>query len=166
MRIILKQYGLVFLGFVFVVGTAHIFATREVAPNARPNFAWGQTGPTGPTGPTGGTGSVGTFNNHTIFGGSAPTISACGTTPTVATGGNDNATTVNIGTHTTDQYGRTVPVLACTVTFATAYTNVPTVTFGSRYNGMQVTAASISTTVMIVYFSKDASGQKFSYHAF
>ena len=69
-----------------------------------------------------------TGNNHLQFHGTAPTISTCGTSPSVV--GNDNAFTITVGTGTTT---------ACTATFASAWTNVPqcNVTPNYQRNGLR-----------------------------
>ena len=151
-----------------VIITVHVFSRYEIAPGARPHFAYGQigaTGATGPTGPKGATGSASTFNNHVLFSGAAPTLSNCGVNPT-DTNANDNAGTVSVGKNSHNNLGTVIPVLQCTLTFATAFTGAPAVSFGAGQNGLTVVYTGISTTGMTVYFSKDASQQKFSYSAF
>ena len=105
------------------------------------------------------------INGQTIFSDSAPTITTCGTSPTVATGGTSNGATITVGTATTNAYGITVPVLQCKLTFATAFTNAPVVAFSTN-SQIQVTVGSLSTTVLIVNFGSNAAGKKFAFIAF
>ncbi len=168
----IKEYVLNFCPIViplFAIGLAmYIPLTHEITPNGGYHFAHGQTGPTGPTGPTGATGatgSQGTVNNHTLFGGSAPTLSNCGTSPT-NTNAVDNKGIVTVGANSIDNLGHVVPVLQCTMTFATAFTVLPAATFSTDTKGLYVTFAGLSTTVVTVYFNKDASRNRFSYTAF
>jgi hypothetical protein len=151
----------------------YTFTHYEISPGAYRNFAYGQTGATGPTGPTGATGHTGAtgstgvsvFNGHTVFGGSAPTITNCGTGPTDANA-NDNAGTVIIGKNSLNNLGTVIPVMQCTVTFATAFSHAPSINFTTNQRGLYVTYAGISTTAVTMYFSKDASQAQVSYTAF
>lgn len=106
------------------------------------------------------------INGQTIFSDAAPTISNCGTSPTAATGGTSNGATITVGANTLDAYGRTVAITQCTLTFATAFTNPPVVSLASQNNGFTVRVAALSTTVMVLYFSSNAAGGKFSFVAF
>jgi hypothetical protein len=150
-------------------GIGYTFLHNEIAPSARQLMAFAQTGATGPTGPTGAKGATGsggtTFNNHVLYSGSAPTISNCGVTPTVGTGAVDNAGLINIGASTKNSLGQVVPVLQCTLTFAVAFANPPSMTFATNIKALAVTFAGISTTAVTVYFNKDAGSNQFSYHA-
>ena len=56
------------------------------------------------------------YNNHLLFTGSAPAPSTCGSSPSMGTGSVDNAGTVVVGSGS---------VTACTLTFATSFTNAP-----------------------------------------
>lgn len=87
-------------------------------------------------------GTVGPYNNHTLFTGSAPTLSACGTSPT-NTSATDNAGLVTLGTGT---------VQACTMTFATAFTNVPACNLATNSNAGQPWISAVSTTALTVTF--------------
>lgn len=109
------------------------------------------------------------INGQTIFSDSVPTISACGTSPTVATGGTSNGATITVGSASTNTLtGATIPVLQCTVTFATPFTNPPVIGLSTFQVGgaNSIRVASLSTTVLIVYFTSDAAGSKFSFVAF
>lgn len=157
---------ILWLSFLLICGA--IVFTHDARPtNQSNNLAWGQTGPTGPTGPTGATGSGGaTYNGHTIFSGSAPAITVCGTTPTIPSTSTDNAGTITVGAATKDSYGHVIPVTSCTVTFATAFTFAPAVTLSTNQAGLGITVNAVSTTVLIVQFSRDASTRVFKYTAF
>ncbi len=157
-----KILGLTVSVIIFVVIMTHEVspAFHEVATSD--NFAWGQTGPTGPTGATGATGpnSV-TYNNHTIFTGSAPTVSDCGTGASVVSGSNDNAGQVIIGTNADGSARKN-----CQLTFATAFTHAPAVSFSVTTNGVSVSPILVSTTVLRVIFINDPAGGTLSYSAF
>lgn len=106
------------------------------------------------------------INGQTIFTDAAPTISNCGTSATAATGGTSNGATINVGAATLNAYGITVPVLQCTLTFATAFTNPAVVGLATYGSSFVARVAALSTTVMVVYFSSNAAGGKFSFVAF
>lgn len=106
------------------------------------------------------------INGQTIFSDAAPTITNCGTSPSAATGGTSNGATITVGTAGVDTRGRTIAVLQCTLTYATAFTNPPVLGISTFTNGLQVFVVSSSTTVLIVYFNSNAAGQKFSFVAF
>lgn len=107
-----------------------------------------------------------TVNNQCIFTDAVPVITLCGTTPTVVTGGDSNAATIAVGAATLDQYGHTQPVLQCVVTFATAFTHAPVVTVSTNSLGFRVAINSVSATALIVQFSSNAAGGRFSFTAF
>lgn len=107
------------------------------------------------------------INGQTIFSDAAPTISNCGSSPSAATGGTSNGATITVGAATTNAYGVIVPVLQCTLTFATPFTNPPVVGLSVyQTGGPTARIASLSTTVMLVYFSSNAAGATFSFVAF
>ncbi len=147
--------ALAVLSLTFAALLTYAVASNDIKPGGHHHIAFGQTGPTGPTGPTG---ALGTINNHTYMGGSAPTVSACGTSPTLVTGSVDNGGTINVGT-------TTVPggVLNCTVTFATAFTNVPAFTVSTNTRNTKAAISQLSTTRAILVFSSDMAGQKVGY---
>lgn len=128
--------------------------------------ATGTTGPTGPTGPTGATGATGpqgpaginTFNGQTLFGGSAPTVASCGTSPSVASGSNDNSGTINVGTG--------ISVTACTLTFATAFTNPPSCQFSASTSGLGVGLTAVSTSAVTAGVTLSLGGGKMYYQCF
>lgn len=108
-----------------------------------------------------------TVNNQCLFTDGVPTISACGTSPAVLTGGNSNAATITVGTATVNGFGQTVQVTRCTITFATAFTNPPVVTVSTDSPGLQVNLTGPpSATVMTVAFTANAAGHHFAYTAF
>lgn len=72
--------------------------------------------------------------------GDTPALSACGTSAVLATGSTDHAGKITVGTSAAN---------ACTLTFGTAYTNVPFCVYqngtsGAAVNVVTVTAASIA----------------------
>lgn len=156
------------IGFVSFLFLFSLLFTHDVKPsNHTLNFAWGQTGPTGPTGPTGATGSGGTtYNGHTLFSGSAPAVTVCGTSSSIVSTSTDNAGTITVGAATKDLYGHVIPVTGCTITFAGAFTFAPAVTLSTNQVGLGITVNSVSTTVLVVQFSHDASTRVFKYTAF
>lgn len=76
-------------------------------------------------------------NGHTEFKGTAPTVSACGTSPTIA--GNDSAGRVTVGTS---------PATSCTITFAAAWTNAPICSVYDETTAVLVRPASTTTSVV------------------
>ena len=87
-----------------------------------------------------------TGNNHLQFHGTAPTISTCGTSPSVV--GNDNAFTITVGTGTTT---------ACTATFASAWTNVPQCNVTPNYSATVYVSAASTTAITITMSANGAS---------
>lgn len=156
----LKIAGVVAL----TIFAAYFSATYSVAPNAGPNVARGATGASG----------TGSFNNHTLFAGSAPAVSNCGTSPSVTTASSDNAGTVIVGSPAINNLGQATPVLQCTLTWATAFTTAPSVTAimadnSTRKYGVgniNPSIASNSTTVTIFNFDTEAGNATFTYTAF
>ncbi len=96
---------------------------------------------------TNATGSVGPVNNHTLFAGSAPTISSCGTSPT-DTNSTDNAGVITTGTGN---------VSSCTATFATVFTNVPSCRVFTNSNASSAWLSSVSTTAFTVRLSQSGA---------
>lgn len=84
----------------------------------------------------------------------SPGLSTCGTSPSIATGSNDHAGIVTMGSGSPT---------ACTVTFATAYTNTPSVTITPTYNATAYISA-ISNTAFTITFSAGAATSGFNYH--
>lgn len=148
----------------FTIFTAYFSASYSIAPNAGPNMAEGATGASG----------TGSFNGHTLFTGAAPAISNCGTSPTITSASGDNAGTVTVGISPKNNLGQEIPVLQCTITWATAFTTAPafTVTMANnstrRYGvgGLNVSIAANSTTVTVLNFDTNAGSATFSYTAF
>jgi hypothetical protein len=81
---------------------------------------------------------------HLGASGTAPTLSSCGTSPTLATGASDMAGTINVGSGT---------VTACTLTFGTAFTNAPTCVMNDDSTAVTGDISSISTTAVTFSFS-------------
>lgn len=83
--------------------------------------------------------SIITANGQNLFGGTAPTMGACGSTPspTLATGASNNSFTINVGGGA---------VTSCTVNFGTNFTNVPTcvANVGTLSTGVYISAVSVS----------------------
>jgi hypothetical protein len=98
-----------------------------------------------------------TYNNHLLFSGSAPTSSVCGTSPSLGTGSVDNAGTVNVGSGV---------VTACTLTFATAFTNAPACTISDNSATVTGDITSVSTTVVVFGLSATLGSGKIFYHCF
>lgn len=107
-----------------------------------------------------------TYNGHVIFTGSAPTVSNCGASPTIVSTGTDNGGTVTVGASTRNNLGQVVPVLQCTLTFATSFTFAPAVVLSTNRPSIEISIGSKGTTTVIVYFSSDAAGSVFTYVAF
>jgi len=107
-----------------------------------------------------------TVNNQCIFTDAVPVLTLCGVSPAVVTGGDSNAATITVGAATLNAYGQTVPVLQCVATFATAFTHAPVVTVSTSSLGFRVSVNTVSTTALVVQFSGNAAGQKFSFTAF
>src|SRR5665213_2416866 len=112
-----KEYLKIFAVCALTVFAAYFSASYRVSPSAGPNMAWGATGASG----------TGSFNNHTLFDGNPPAITNCGTQPGRTTASSDNAGTVTVGTPAINNLGQVVPILQCTVTYATAFTTAPSV---------------------------------------
>lgn len=70
--------------------------------------------------------------------GSLPVLSACGTTPTLATGSTDTAGTVTMGTSAT----------GCVITFGTAYTAAPTCTVTWQATPLASQSYTVTTTAI------------------
>jgi hypothetical protein len=82
-----------------------------------------------------------TFNGHVHATGTDPTLSTCGTSPTII--GNDTAGTVTVGTGGT--------ATACTITFANAFpTNAPSCVFTSQMGATVLNITAASTTAITV----------------
>lgn len=112
--------------------------------------------------------STATINGQCIFTDAAPTISACGTSPTVPGFATSNGGTVTVGKSPTDIYGHILPTTNCTITFATAFTAIPVVVATPLSTGYGYTMRVINATTAgaTFAFSADAGGSKFNYLAF
>jgi|HubBroStandDraft_5_1064220.scaffolds.fasta_scaffold02065_12 hypothetical protein len=101
-------------------------------------------------------------NGHTIFGGASPTV-ACGgqgVSAQVRAGSTDNAGAFTVPTSSTEQ------MLNCVITWASAFTNAPSMTFSVSTNGVYVTNFVRSTTAVRIQFSAIAQGAFVSWQAF
>lgn len=80
------------------------------------------------------------YNSHQTFTSyTAPTLSSCGTSPSLGTGSGDTAGVITLGTGA---------VNACTLTFGTAFTNAPSCKVASNSSAGQPWLSSISTTAV------------------
>jgi hypothetical protein len=75
---------------------------------------------------------------HLTFEGTAPTVSACGTSPSIV--GNDVAGKVTTGTGS---------ITSCTLTFATAWVNAP-MCFVNAQTGIALLRATPTTTTLVI----------------
>jgi hypothetical protein len=112
-----------------------------------------------------------TINGQCIFTDVAPTISACGTSPSASSTSNSNGGTILVGTSPTNinsgnNSGIPTKVTQCTLTFATAFTAAPTVMVQTDQLGLAATVLSVSTTAVTIGFSKEAATHHFYYTAF
>ncbi len=95
-----------------------------------------------------------TFSAHVALTGASPTISSCGTSPSVT--GSDSAGEVTTGTGSPT---------ACTITFATAYAAQPICIIRDRTATANLISYALSTTAIVVTNSA-ASSQKLTYICF
>jgi hypothetical protein len=93
-------------------------------------------------------------NTHVSFGGTAPAVTSCGTSPSIV--GSDTAGEVTTGTATPT---------ACTITFNKAYAAQPYCTVADRSTQANLTSYTVSTTA-IVLTNTAASSQKIAYNCF
>ncbi len=91
------------------------------------------------------------ISGHIASTGTIPTLSACGTSPTISTNSTDTKGAITEGTTST----------GCTVTFATAYTSAPMCVVSSP-NGILPTSYSASTTALTIV-NASATGDQFNY---
>lgn len=92
---------------------------------------------------------------HIVTGGSTPTVSSCGTGPSVS--GNDTAGTVTVGSGV---------VTACTITFAAPRANTPRVVGVVTGGGVNIAGgySSKSTTAVTFSFATTIGGGTFDYY--
>jgi hypothetical protein len=86
--------------------------------------------------------------------GSAPTLTACGTSPTMGTGSTDYSGTVNVGSGT---------VTACSVTFAASHSPALRCWVEPSSGTPVATATNMSTTTLAAVFSASLGAGKFDY---
>lgn len=93
-----------------------------------------------------------TVGGHIHTSGTAPTISACGTTPSIV--GNDVAGKITVGTGV---------VTSCTATFASAWTNAPAC-FANNETQILLTRATSTTTTVVLDAAVTFDADVISYH--
>ena len=91
------------------------------------------------------------MQNHIASSGALPTLSACGTSPSITTGSTDTRGAITEGTTAT----------GCTIAFATAYATAPVCVVSSP-NGILPTSYSASTTALTIA-NASATGDQFTY---
>lgn len=94
------------------------------------------------------------INNSTT---KAPTISACGVTPSGTVVGGDASGTISVGGGV---------VTACTLTFSVPYTNTPTCVVSDNSTAVAAAISSISNTAVTFSFSATLGAGKTYYHCF
>lgn len=92
-------------------------------------------------------------NAHIFTKGTAPTLSGCGTSPTV--NGNDNAGAISLGAG--------LSVTACTVTFAATYPTVPVCTVSSGSTLAAASVSAVSQTAFSASLTLSLGGGKLYY---
>lgn len=95
-----------------------------------------------------------TINAHLITGGTAPTMGACGTSPSVL--GNDNAMLVTVGTGGV--------ATTCAVTFATAYATAPVCLAQNDTDRVAYSMVTTTTTLTITAAAAFTDSSKFHVH--
>jgi hypothetical protein len=96
-------------------------------------------------------------NNHTLFNGTAPAVSSCGTGSSTTRTSNDNAGTINIGVGS---------VTSCTLTFATPFAFPPSCRIGGNLATVTGGVSSVSTTAITFSFSGGIGGGQAYYDCF
>jgi hypothetical protein len=95
-----------------------------------------------------------TVTGHLVASGADPTISSCGTSPTVV--GNDNAGTVTVGTGGS---------ASCTITFSSTFTTAPACVVTPHFASSPYISASSATAITVAHGGPGfAAGDKLSYH--
>jgi hypothetical protein len=100
------------------------------------------------------TGAASAINGHFGTVGGVPVISACGTSPSIASNANDHAGKFTVGSGS---------VTSCTVTFAVAYTNPPSCVFQVLANLPSQAQFSISDTAITMTGSITINGAPVNY---
>lgn len=96
----------------------------------------------------------GTQISNAMRNGGAPTVSSCGTSPTVGTGSTDYSGTINVGSGT---------VTGCTVTFATPHSPALRCWVEPSSGSPVGTATNMSTAALAVVFSASLGAGRFDY---
>lgn len=89
------------------------------------------------------------LNGHVVSSGTTPSVSACGTSPTIDPNSTDVAGKINVGS---------VTATACTLTFASAYLNAPICTISDDSTVITPGITSLSNTTLTVGFSASLAG--------
>ena len=92
------------------------------------------------------------WTGHPYGSGTAPTLSACGTSPSLSTGANDTHGTITTGT---------ASPTSCTLTWAAAYTNTPDCSIDSP--GGTTINSFVPTAATLVINFPGTSSAKFTY---
>lgn len=95
---------------------------------------------------------------HVELTGAAPTISACGTTPSLGTGDSDNAGTITVGTG--------AGIVACTATFGGTFAKTPSCTVSTNSFVASADINAVSTTAVTFGLSAAFASGKIYYHCF
>ena len=111
---------------------------------------------------------AGIYNGQTIFTLTSPTVSACGTSPTVNALASINGATITVGAASKSTGGQpggpvTIPVTQCTIAFNVTFTDPPNIVATAQQNGMKVNVIAVTTTGATFGFDSNAAGVKFSY---
>jgi hypothetical protein len=96
----------------------------------------------------------GTQIGNALRNGSAPTVTSCGTSPTVGGGSTDYSGTINVGSGA---------VTTCTVTFATAHSPQLRCWVQPSSGAPVATATNMSTTALQVVFASTLGSGRFDY---
>lgn len=137
---------------MFSVGSSTPWATLSVTPNQ--NF----TGPLFALASTSITGKAVFYidaNGRPQWSGAAPTLTSCGTSPTMYPGSNDTVGYINVGSGA---------VTACTMTFKSTYVNTPFCSIiQATSTGTSVLKASSTPTTLNMLFSTTIGGMRIGY---
>jgi hypothetical protein len=96
-----------------------------------------------------------TGTGHIASSGTAPTLSGCGTSPSLGSGATDTKGVVTLGSGT---------VTACTLTFATAYASAPVVIVSDNSTTIANDISAVSASALTASFSASFPGGHLYYH--
>lgn len=88
-------------------------------------------------------------NGHLVSSGTVPSVSSCGTSPTIDNNSTDLAGKINVGS---------VTATSCTLTFASAFLNAPACVISSDSTAVTADVSSVSTTAAVFGFSVSLAG--------